>query len=171
MLYLNSQDEKPINVHINSIGDPIDVGMADVTAGMMSVTAGLAIYDTMRNLKSEISTIGMGQVVGMAALIMAAGTPGKRASLPHTSVVLSQPQMGTRGQASDIQGSATEMTAKKRLVVDLFARHTGQTADRLVKDFDRTFYMTPDQAKEYGLIDRVIKTMKDVEQPALAASR
>jgi ATP-dependent Clp protease protease subunit len=168
MLYLDSQDEKPINVYINSIGDPIDAGMADVTAGMMSVTAGLAIYDTMKNLKSEVLTIGMGQVVGMAALLMAAGTKGKRASLPHTSIVLTQPQMGTRGQASDIEVGAGEMKAKKSLVVDLFAQHTGQTTDRIIKDLDRTFYMTADQAKEYGLIDRVIHSIKEADQPVLA---
>lgn len=168
MLYLDSQDEKPIYVYINSIGDPIDAGMADVTAGMMSVTAGLAIYDTIKNLKSEVLTIGMGQVVGMAALLMASGAKGKRASLPHTSIVLTQPQMGTRGQASDIQVGADEMKAKKRLVVDLFAEHTGQSTDRIIRDLDRTFYMTPEEAKEYGLIDRVVKTMKETEQPVLA---
>jgi ATP-dependent Clp protease, protease subunit len=168
MLYLDSQDEKPINVYINSIGDPIDAGMADVTAGMMSVTAGLAIYDTMKNLKSEVLTIGMGQVVGMSALLMAAGTKGKRASLPHTSIVLTQPQMGTRGQASDIEVGADEMKAKKSLVVDLLAQHTGQNPDRIIKDLDRTFYMTADQAKEYGLIDRVIHAVKEADQPALA---
>jgi ATP-dependent Clp protease, protease subunit len=168
MLYLDSQDEKPIYLYINSIGDPIDAGMADVTAGMMSVTAGLAIYDTMKNLKSEVLTIGMGQVVGMAALLMAAGTKGKRASLPHTSIVLTQPQMGTRGQASDIEVGAAEMKAKKQLVVNLFAQHTGQSSDRIIKDLDRTFYMTAEQAQEYGLIDRVIKTMKETDQPVLA---
>jgi ATP-dependent Clp protease, protease subunit len=169
MLFLDSQDkDKPIYVYINSIGDPIEAGMADVSAGMMSVTAGLAIYDTMQNIKSEVLTIGMGQVVGMAALLLAAGTKGKRASLPHTSIVLAQPQMGTQGQASDIQVSAAQMQLKRQLVVDLFAEHTGQTSARIFADLDRTFYMSPTEAQTYGLIDRVIQTMKEVEVPALA---
>jgi ATP-dependent Clp protease, protease subunit len=169
MLFLDSQDkDKPIYVYINSIGDPIEAGMADVSAGMMSVTAGLAIYDTMQNIKSEVLTIGMGQVVGMAALLLAAGTKGKRASLPHTSIVLAQPQMGTQGQASDIQVSAAQMQLKRQLVVDLFAEHTGQTSARIFTDVDRTFYMSPTEAQTYGLIDRVIQTMKEVEVPALA---
>jgi ATP-dependent Clp protease, protease subunit len=169
MLFLDSQDkDKPIYVYINSIGDPIEAGMADVSAGMMSVTAGLAIYDTMQNIKSEVLTIGMGQVVGMAALLLAAGTKGKRASLPHTSIVLAQPQMGTQGQASDIQVSAAQMQLKRQLVVDLFAEHTGQTSAKIFADVDRTFYMSPTEAQTYGLIDRVIQTMKEVEVPALA---
>jgi ATP-dependent Clp protease, protease subunit len=168
MLFLDSQDkDKPIYVYINSIGDPIDAGMADVSAGMMSVTAGLAIYDTMQNIKSEVLTIGMGQVVGMAALLLAAGTKGKRASLPHTAIVLAQPQMGTQGQASDIQVSAAQMQLKRQLVIDLFAEHTGQTADKIFADLDRTFYMSPTEAQTYGIVDRVVQTMKEAPVPAL----
>jgi ATP-dependent Clp protease, protease subunit len=170
MLYLDSQEVKPMSVYINSIGDPVEAGMADLSAGMMSVTAGLAIYDTMKNLKSEVATIGMGQVVGMTALLLAAGTKGKRASLPNTSIVLMQPQMGTRGQASDIQVGAAEMRAKRSLVTSLLAEHTGQTPEALTRDLDRTFYMNPEQALTYGLIDRVVKSMKDVETPVLAGS-
>jgi ATP-dependent Clp protease, protease subunit len=171
MLYLDSQDEKPIFMYINSIGDPVDAGMADMSAGMMSVTAGLAIYDTIKNLKSEVSTIGLGQVVGMAALLLASGAKGKRASLPNTSIVLAQPQMGARGQASDIQVSAVEMKSKRQLVVDLFAERTGQTAERIVQNMDRTFYMTPAEAKEYGLIDRVVQSMKEVEHQPIVVGR
>ncbi|NJN49544.1 MAG: ATP-dependent Clp protease proteolytic subunit [Alkalinema sp. RL_2_19] len=170
MLFLDSQDQKPIYVYINSIGDPIDAGMADVTAGMMSVTAGLAIYDTMKNIKSEVLTIGMGQVVGMAALLLAAGTKGKRACLPHTALVLTQPQMGTQGQATDIQVSSAQMKLKRQLVVDLFAEHTGQTAEKIFADLDRTFYMNAADAQTYGIIDRVVQSMKDPVTPALAGS-
>ncbi|MBE9029517.1 ATP-dependent Clp protease proteolytic subunit [filamentous cyanobacterium LEGE 11480] len=170
MLFLDSQDQKPIYVYINSIGDPIDAGMADITAGMMSVTAGLAIYDTMKNIKSEVLTIGMGQVVGMAALLLAAGTKGKRACLPHTSLVLTQPQMGAQGQATDIEVSSAQMKLKRQLVVDLFAEHTGQTAEKIFGDLDRTFYMGATDAQAYGLIDRVVQSMKDPAAPALAGS-
>lgn len=169
MLFLDSQDDKPIYVYINSIGDPIDAGMADVTAGMMSVTAGLAIYDTIKNLKSEVLTIGMGQVVGMAALLLAAGSKGKRASLPHTTIVLTQPKMGTQGQASDINVSAAQMKEKRQLMLDLFSEHTGQPTDRILGDMDRTFYMQPEEAKDYGIIDRIVTSMKD-PMPALASS-
>jgi ATP-dependent Clp protease, protease subunit len=171
MLFLDSQDDKPIYVYINSIGDPVDAGMADASAGMMSVTSALAIYDTMKNIKSEVLTIGMGQVCGMAALLLAAGTKGKRACLPHTSIVLAQPQMGTQGQASDIQVGAAQMHLKRELVIKLFAEHSGQTTGRIFADLDRTFYMSPTEAQTYGLLDRVIQTMKEVETPALAGSR
>ncbi len=171
MLFLDSQDNKPIYVYINSIGDPINAGMADVTAGMMSVTAGLAIYDTMKNLKSEVLTIGMGQVVGMATLLLAAGAKGKRASLPHTSIVLTQPQMGTQGQATDIQVGAIQIKLKRQLMLELFAEHTGQTTEKILTDLDRTFYMDAQQAKEYGLIDRIVPSMKALEQPQLTGSQ
>jgi ATP-dependent Clp protease, protease subunit len=160
LLYLDSQDDKPISLYINSIGDPVDAGMADVTAGMMSVSACLAIYDTLATLKSEVSTIALGQVAGMSALLLAAGAKGKRASLPHTSIILSQPKFGSQGQASDIEVSAEQMIVKKKLILELFSTHTGQDAAKLSSDMDRTFYMTPEQAKEYGLIDRVVTTMK-----------
>ncbi|MFM2429597.1 MAG: hypothetical protein RLZZ511_810 [Cyanobacteriota bacterium] len=170
MLFLDSQDQKPIYVYINSIGDPIDAGMADVTAGMMSVTAGLAIYDTIKNIKSEVLTIGMGQVVGMAALLLAAGTKGKRACLPHTSLVLTQPQMGTQGQATDIQVGAAQMKLKRQLVVDLLAEHTGQTSAKILTDLDRTFYLNATEGQAYGLFDRIVQSMKEVEPPQLVGS-
>jgi ATP-dependent Clp protease, protease subunit len=168
LLYLDSQDDKPISLYINSIGDPVDAGMADVTAGMMSISACLAIYDTLATLKSEVSTIAMGQVAGMSALLLAAGAKGKRASLPHTSIILSQPKFGSRGQASDIEVSAEQMLVKKQLVLQLLSDHTGQDIAKLNGDMDRTFYMTPEQAKEYGLIDRVVTTMKAATDLAAA---
>jgi ATP-dependent Clp protease, protease subunit len=168
LLYLDSQDDKPISLYINSIGDPADAGMADVTAGMMSVSACLAIYDTLATLKSEVSTIAMGQVAGMSVLLLAAGAKGKRASLPHTSIILSQPKFGSSGQASDIEVSAEQMLVKKQLVMELLSTHTGQDVAKLSADMDRTFYMTPEQAKEYGLIDRVVTTMKAATELAAA---
>jgi ATP-dependent Clp protease protease subunit len=165
LLYLDSQEEKPVYLYINSIGDPIAAGMADITAGMLSVNAGLAIYDTMMEMKSEIMTIGLGQVVGMAVLLLAAGVPGKRACLPHTSIVLTLPQSGTRGQASDIEVSAEQMIDKKHLLLEMLSRHTGQSIERLSVDMERTYYMTPEQAKEYGLIDQVLPGTKGLPMP------
>ncbi len=167
LLYLESQDVKPISLYINSIGDPVDAGMAEVTAGMMSVNAAMAIYDTLSTLKSEVATIAMGQVAGVAALLLAAGAPGKRVSLPHTSFILSQAQSGMQGQASDIQVDAVQMLLKKQMILELLAKHTGQEVAKLSKDLDRTFYLTPDEAKEYGLIDRVLSASQTL--PALTA--
>jgi ATP-dependent Clp protease, protease subunit len=160
LLYLESQDVKPISLYINSIGDPVDAGMAEVTAGMMSVNAAMAIYDTLGTLKSEVATIAMGQVAGVASLLLAAGAPGKRVSLPHTSFILSQPQSGMQGQASDIQVDASQMLAKKQMLMELLSKHTGQDVAKLNKDLERTLYLTPDEAKEYGLIDRVLTSTK-----------
>jgi len=152
MLYLDSDDKtKPIYLYINSPGD--------VDSGMMSIASGLAIYDTMQHIKSEIITICLGNVAGMATLILSAGTKGKRASLPNASVILTQPRMSTtRGQASDIQISADEVLAKRTLVVEILARNTGQTTEKILKDLDRIVYMTPQEAKDYGLIDRILET-------------
>ncbi len=151
MLYLDSDDKtKPIYLYINSPGD--------VDSGMMSIASGLAIYDTMQHIKSEIITICLGNVAGMATLILSAGTKGKRASLPHASVVLTQPRMSaTRGQATDIQISADEVLAKRTLVVEILARNTGQSTEKILKDLDRIVYMTPPEAKDYGLIDRILE--------------
>jgi ATP-dependent Clp protease protease subunit len=161
LLYLESEDNtKPINLYINSIGDPLDLGMGDITMGMVSVVAGLAIYDTMQYIKSEVVTICIGQAVGMAALLLAAGTKGKRVSLPNAEIVLTPSKSGTQGQASDIEVNAEEILDKRNLILEILARETGQTADRIRKDTDRSFYLTPTQAKEYGLIDRVIETTK-----------
>jgi len=151
MLYLDSDDQtKPIYLYINSPGD--------VDSGMMSIASGLAIYDTMQHIKSEIITICLGNVAGMATLILTSGTKGKRASLPNASVVLTQPRMSaTRGQATDIQISADEVLAKRSLVVEILARNTGQPTEKILKDLDRIIYMTAQEAKDYGLIDRVLE--------------
>ncbi len=159
MLYLDSEDQtKPISLYINSMGDPVAAGMANESAGMMAVTAGLAIYDTMQHIKSEIVTVCLGQAIGMSALILSAGTPGKRNSLPHAMIALSYPGNRMTGQASDIQINAQEALTKKALLLDILASTTGKTAEQIQKDSDRMLYMTPSEAQEYGLIDRVLAT-------------
>jgi ATP-dependent Clp protease, protease subunit len=171
MLYLESQDSgKPIYLYINSLGDPIAAGMADVMAGMISITAGLAVYDTMQHIKSEVLTICLGQAAGMAALILASGVKGKRASLPHSLIALDTPRLGTQGQATDIQVNAAEMLSKKALILEIFSQKTGQSIEKILKDTDRLFYMSPQEAKEYGIIDRVLEGTKDLPLPANALS-
>jgi ATP-dependent Clp protease protease subunit len=169
LLYLDSEDQtKPIYLYINSYGDPVAMGMANETAGMMSIMAGMAIYDTMQYVKSELITICLGQAVGMSALLLSCGTKGKRASLPHASIALNTPYSGTQGQATDIQVTAAEVIAKRTLIVDILSQNTGQTADKIKADMERTFYMTPEEAKAYGLIDLVLTSRK--EAPALATA-
>lgn len=169
LLYLDSEDQtKPIYIYINSIGDPVAAGMANAAAGMMSVTAGMAIYDTMQHVKSEIITICLGQAIGMAALLLSAGTKGKRGALPNAMIALNHPSSGSRGQATDIEINAQEILAKQRLLVDILVRNTGQSREKIVKDMDRTFYLSAQQAQEYGLIDRVLISPKEAN-PALVA--
>jgi ATP-dependent Clp protease protease subunit len=161
LLYLESEDNnKPIYLYINSLGDPVEAGMARTTEGMMSVMAGLAIYDTIQHIKSEVYTICLGQAMGMATLLLAAGSKGKRASLPHASIGLMHPRAGTQGQATDIIINATEVLAKKSLTLDILAEKTGKSREQIAKDSDRIFYMSPQEAQEYGLIDRVLESPK-----------
>ena len=162
ILYLESEDQtKPIYLYINSLGDPVLAGM-DETAGMMSIKACLAIYDTIQYIKSEIVTICLGQAVGMAALILSSGRKGKRFSLPHANIALTQFSVATRGQATDIQVNAEEVLLKKSVIIDIFCQNTGQTAAKISKDSERIFYMTPQEAQEYGLIDRVLESTKNL---------
>lgn len=157
LLYLDSDDQtKPIYLYINSYGDPVAAGMADESVGLMSVTAGLAIYDTMQHVKSEIATICLGQAIGMAAVILSCGTKGKRASLPHGMIALSQPLSATQGQSTDIQVDAQQVLAKRQLVLEILAQTTGRSPETIAKDMERIFYMTPQEAQDYGLIDRVL---------------
>lgn len=168
LLYLDSQDNnKPIYLYINSLGDPVEAGMATEAIGMISITGGLAIYDTMQHIKSPISTICLGQAVGMAAVLLSAGTPGQRASLPHSMIVLTHPRMGAQGQASDIQINADEVLEKQALIVDMLAKNTYQSPEKIAKDTDRTLYLTPQQAQEYGLIDRVLASPSAITESAL----
>lgn len=156
ILYLDSEEHKPINLYINSMGDPVTAGMADATAGLSGVTATLAILDTMQHIKSEITTICLGQSMGVATVLLSAGSPGKRVSLPNAMIMLTHPKVATQGQATDIQVNATEVLAKRQLMMEILSQNTGQTVEKLTKDMDRNFYMTPQQAQEYGLIDKVL---------------
>lgn len=168
MLYLDSEDQsKPIYLYINSLGDPVLAGM-DERSGMMSIKACLAIYDTMQYIKSEIVTICLGQAVGMAALILSSGAKGKRVSLPHSNIALTQFRVATQGQATDIQVNAEEVLRKRALILDIFSQNTGQAAEKISKDSERIFYMTPQEAKEYGLIDRVLESSKQLQNSVLA---
>lgn len=159
LLYLDSEDNnKPIYLYINSIGDPVMAGRADSSAGMVSIRAGLAVYDTLAYIKSEVVTICMGTAYGMAAVLLSAGTKGKRAALPHTTLALTHPATLTRGQATDIQLEAEEVLEKRKVIHQILANNTGQTTDKIAKDMERMFYLSPEEAKDYGLIDRVISS-------------
>ncbi len=144
MLYLDSEDQtKPIYLYINSPGG--------------SVTAGLAIYDTMQHIKSEVVTICIGLAASMGAFLLTAGTKGKRLALPHSRIMIHQPLGGTgRRQATDIAIEAREIMRLKGQLNQMLAFHTGQTVEQIEKDTDRDNFMSPYQAKEYGLIDQVI---------------
>lgn len=150
MLFLESEDpDKDINVYINSPGG--------------SVTAGLAIYDTMQYIKPDVATICMGQTTSMAALLLTAGTTGKRYALPHARIMIHQPLGGAQGQATDIDIHAREILKIRDTINQIIAKHTGQPIERIIKDTERDFFMSAEEAKEYGLIDRIITTrdMKD----------
>ena len=143
LLFLEAEDpEKDIHVYINSPGG--------------SVTASLAIYDTMQFVKPAIETICMGQAASGAALLLAAGTKGKRMALPHSRIMIHQPYGGAQGQALDIQIQAKEILRMREELNRIVAHHTGQPLERVEKDSDRDFFMSPDEAKEYGLVDEVI---------------
>jgi len=144
MLFLSEEDsEKDIQLYINSPGG--------------SITAGLAIYDTMQYLKNDVVTLCVGQAASMAALLLAAGTPKKRFALPNSRFLIHQPQMGgLSGQATDIDIHAREILRIRDITNQLLAKHTGQKLDRVEKDVERDFIMDVQQAKEYGIIDDVV---------------
>lgn len=147
ILFLMSDNKnQDINIYINSPGG--------------SVTAGLAIYDTMQFVPCDIATYAIGQAASMGAILLAAGTKGKRHALPHARIMIHQPWGGTGGTAADIQIQAREMKRNKQVLTEILKRHTGQSIDRLEKDTDRDFFMTAQQAKEYGLVDEVIDTLR-----------
>ncbi|MEB3828318.1 ATP-dependent Clp protease proteolytic subunit [Phormidium sp. CCY1219] len=160
LLYLQYDDpEKPINIYINSTGtssysgDPIGFD-----------TEAFAICDTIKYIKPPVHTICIGSAMGMAAMLLSAGTKGCRASLPNATIVLHQPKAYTRGQASDIQIRAKEVLANRQTTIDILSQNTDQPPEKIIKDMDRMFYITPHDAVEYGLIDRVLET-KDLAQP------
>ncbi|MBE9004380.1 ATP-dependent Clp protease proteolytic subunit [Fortiea sp. LEGE XX443] len=165
LLYLQSDDpEKPIKIYINSTGTS---NYSGEPVGFE--TEAFAIYDTMKYIKPSIYTICIGSAMGMAAMLLSAGTKGCRASLPNSTIILHQPKSYAQGQATDIQIRAKEVLANKASMVEILNRTTGQTAERITKDMDRLFYMSPYQAKEYGLIDRVFEK-EELANPPLPAS-
>lgn len=144
MLYLDSEDPgKDIVLYINSPGG--------------SVTAGMAIYDTMQHIKSDVVTICVGLAASMGSFLLAAGAKGKRLALPHSRIMIHQPSGGTRGQASDIEIEAREILRIRRQLNQIYADRTGQTLEKIEKDMDRDYFMSAEEAREYGLIDRVIE--------------
>ena len=147
MLLLDAEDPgKDINIYINSPGGV--------------VTAGLAIYDTMQYIKSPITTICIGQAASMAAVLLAAGNPGHRYSLPNSRIMIHQPLGGAQGQATDIEIQAMEIVRIKKLINEILSKHTKQPLAKVEKDSDRDYYMTAAEAATYGLIDEVITRMK-----------
>ena len=165
LLYLQFDDpEKPIYFYINSSG----TSWGDEGYAIGLETEAFAICDTMSYIKPPVHTICIGQAMGTAAMILSAGTKGFRASLPHATIVLNQSKTGGRGQATDIQIMAQEVLLNKRTVVEIFAKNTGQTVEKIAKDMDRMFYLTPAEAKEYGLLDRVLESTKDLPKPLAA---
>lgn len=165
LLFLQSDDpEKPIKIYINSTGTS---GYNGDPVGFE--TEAFAIYDTMKYIKPPIHTICIGSAMGMAAMLLSAGTKGCRASLPHTTIVLHQPKSYAQGQATDIQIRAKEVLANKATMLEILAKTTGQDKVKVEKDMDRLFYMTPHQAVEYGLIDRVFEK-DELANPPIPAS-
>ncbi|MGK7932317.1 MAG: ATP-dependent Clp protease proteolytic subunit [Microcystaceae cyanobacterium] len=161
LLYLQFDDpDKPIYFYINSTGTSWYTGDA-----IGFETEAFAVCDTLSYIKPPVHTICIGQAMGTAAMILSAGTKGFRASLPHATIVLNQSRTGAQGQATDIQIRAKEVIHNKRTMLDIFAQNTGQTAEKIASDTDRTFYLTPEEAKEYGLIDRVLESNKDLPAP------
>lgn len=147
MLYLDSEDPgKPISLYINSPGG--------------SVTAGMAIYDTMQHIKSEVVTICVGLAASMGAFLLASGTKGKRIALPHARIMIHQPLGGTgRAQATDIEIEAKEILRIRQQLNGILADRTGQSLEKIQKDTDRDYFMSAQEAKEYGLIDKVIEAV------------
>lgn len=143
LLFLQSEDaQKEISLYINTPGG--------------SVTSGLAIYDTMQFVKPPLATYCVGQAASMGALLLAAGSKGKRFALPAARILIHQPWGGVQGQASDISIQAREILRLREKINDLLAKHTGQTLEKVQKDTDRDYFMSADEAKEYGIIDEVL---------------
>ncbi|HCC32613.1 MAG TPA: ATP-dependent Clp endopeptidase proteolytic subunit ClpP [Clostridiales bacterium] len=143
LLYLESEDpEKDIMLYINSPGGYIH--------------SGLAIYDTMQYVRPQVQTICVGLAASAAAIILAGGAKGKRFTLPHTRVMIHQPEGGARGQAAEIEIEAREIVRMRELLNSILAQHTGQPLERIARDTDRNFYMSPDEARDYGILDAIL---------------
>ena len=144
LLFLQMQDpEKDINIYINTPGG--------------AVTSGLAVYDTMQFVKPDVCTYCVGQATSMGALLLSAGTKGKRYALPHARIMIHQPWGGVQGAASDISIQAKEILRLRERINDLLAKHTGQKVEKIAKDTDRDYFMTAEEARDYGIVDEVIK--------------
>jgi len=153
LLLLDSENpEKDIMLYINSPGG--------------AVTAGFAIYDTIQHIRANVSTICMGESSSMGALLLASGTKGQRMALKHSRIMIHQPSGGTKGQASDLVIQAKEIMRLKKVMISLMAKHTGQTIKKIQKDQERDYYMGPEEALEYGLIDKIIGLAEETEEKA-----
>lgn len=153
MLFLESEDpDKDIHFYINSPGG--------------SVTAGLAIYDTMQYIKCPVSTLCLGQAMSMAADLLAAGTQGKRFALPHSRILIHQPLGGFQGQATDIEIHAREILRMRQELDEILAKHTGQPLEKIAADTERDFFMNGEEARDYGLVDEVIYERKTASDQA-----
>ncbi|MBL7155757.1 MAG: ATP-dependent Clp endopeptidase proteolytic subunit ClpP [Candidatus Omnitrophica bacterium] len=147
LLFLQMEDpEKDISIYVNTPGG--------------HVTSGLAIYDTIQFVKPDVNTYCVGQATSMGALLLAAGTKGKRFALPHARIMIHQPWGGVQGQATDISIQAKEILRLKERIEEILVKHTGQPMDKIKKDTDRDYFMSAEEAKKYGLVDEVIETMK-----------
>ncbi|HEX6674468.1 MAG TPA: ATP-dependent Clp endopeptidase proteolytic subunit ClpP [Actinomycetes bacterium] len=157
LLHLESEDpERDINLYINSPGG--------------SVTSLLAVYDTMQYIKPDMVTICMGQAASAAAVLLAAGTKGKRFGLPHSRILIHQPSGGAEGQSVDIEIQAREILRMRRMLDEILATHTGQSVDKVSRDTDRDFIMTAEEAKAYGLIDDIIESRRTADELVAAAA-
>jgi ATP-dependent Clp protease protease subunit len=151
-LFLASEDpNKDINLYINSPGG--------------SVSAGLAIYDTMQFVKNDIVTICMGMGASMAQVLLCGGTKGKRYALPHSRILMHQPLGGTQGQATDIEIYTKEMLRIRKMLFEITARHTGKPVEQIQKDAERDYYMSPEEAMEYGIIDKIMERAPEAAKP------
>ena len=151
MLFLESEDpDKDINFYINSPGGV--------------VTAGMAIYDTIQYIKPDVATVCIGQAASMGALLLTAGTAGKRFALPNARIMIHQPMGGAQGQATDIKIQATEILRMKDVLNEILSKHTGQNIERVAADTERDFFMSGQQALEYGIVDRVVCDRSQLEE-------
>jgi len=147
ILFLMSENKnQDINIYLNTPGG--------------SVTAGLAIYDTMQFVPCDIATYCIGQAASMGAILLSAGTKGKRHALPNSRIMIHQPWGGTQGTAADIQIQAQEIRRNKQILTDILAKHSGQPVEKVEEDSDRDFFLSPGQAQEYGLVDEVIESLR-----------
>lgn len=158
LLFLDADDpEKDIYLYINSPGG--------------NIYAGLAIYDTMQHLRAPVSTFCVGMAASMGAVLLASGSEGKRSALPNSRILIHQPTSGYQGTAADIEIAAKEVLGIRERLNNILAKHTGQTVEKVTEDVDRDYFMSPEEAVEYGLIDRVLSRRDEVEKPKDSAGR